>query len=83
MEMNNIYTAAFSEAFAESNPYEYKQKYTSNKGKQRDSSNETLSTKKVKPSHCRVGRDLKRMGVGIDETRANHNTNGRARRYCP
>lgn len=62
--MNNIYTDAFSEAFAESNPYEYKQKYTSKKGKQssliKDSySNETSFTKKAKS--YKQARDAKRM----------------------
>lgn len=56
--MNNIYTDAFSEAFAESHPYEYKQKYTSKKGKQRDSS-ETSLTKKAKS--YKQARDAKRM----------------------
>lgn len=53
--MNTFYTDAFSEAFAESNPYEYKQKYTSKKGKQSslnkdtyNGSNETAFTKKAK-----------------------------------
>lgn len=58
--MNNIYTEAFSEAFAESHPYEYKQKYTSNKGKQSyNSSNETPFTKKAKS--YKQARDAKRM----------------------
>lgn len=62
--MNNTYTDAFCEAFAESNPYEYKQKYTSKKGKQRilikDSySNETSCTKKAKS--YKQTRDAKRM----------------------
>ena len=65
--MNNIYTEAFSEAFAETNPYEYKQKYTSKKGKQSYTSSEGSFTKKVKPSHCRVGRDLKRMEMHSTE----------------
>lgn len=56
--MNNIYTEAFSETFAESNPYEYKQKYTSKKGKQRGG-NETAFTKKVKS--YKQARDAKRM----------------------
>lgn len=56
--MNNIYTEAFSETFAESNPYEYKQKYTSKKGKQRDS-NEIASTKKAKS--YKQAREAKRM----------------------
>ena len=51
--MNNTYTEAFSEAFAESHPYEYKQKCKQKR-------NKPESDKKVKPSHCRVGRDLKR-----------------------
>lgn len=62
--MNNIHTEAFSEASAESNPYEYKQKYTSKKGKQRDSSNEGYFTKKVKSGHnsdYKQARDAKRM----------------------
>lgn len=59
--MNNIYT----EAFAESNPYEYKQKYTSKKGKQSSlnkdtyNSNETSFTKKAKSYN--QARDAKRM----------------------
>lgn len=58
--MNNIYTDVFSEAFAESNPYEYKQKYTSKKGKQSyNSSNETSFTKKAKS--YKQARDAKRM----------------------
>lgn len=58
--MNNIYTEAFSEAFAESNPYEYKQKYTSKKGKQRDNnSSEASFTKKAKS--YKQTRDVKRM----------------------
>lgn len=56
--MNNIYTEAFSEAFAESNPYEYKQKYTSKKGKQ-SYSDETPFTKKAKS--YKQARDAKRM----------------------
>lgn len=49
MEMNNIYTETFSEAFAESHPYEYKQKYTSKKSKHSyNNSNETSFTKKAK-----------------------------------
>lgn len=56
--MNNIYTETFSEAFAESNPYGYKQKYTSKKRKQRDS-NETSFTKKAKS--YKQARDAKRM----------------------
>lgn len=52
--MNNTYT----EAFAENNPYEYKQKYTSKKGKQRDS-NEKSFTKKAKS--YKQARDAKRM----------------------
>lgn len=63
--MNNIYTEAFSEVFAESNPYEYKQKYTSKKGKQSyNGSNETSFTKKVKSCHnsdYKQARDAKRM----------------------
>lgn len=62
--MNNFYTDAFSEAFTESNPYEYKQKYTSKKGKQRDSNNETSFTKKAKSGHYsdyKQARDVKRM----------------------
>jgi hypothetical protein len=63
--MNNIYTDSFSEAFAESNPYEYKQKYTSKKGKQsslnKDTyTNETSFTKKAK-SYKQQARDAKRM----------------------
>lgn len=57
--MKNIYT----EAFAETNPYEYKQKYTSKKGKQRDS-NEASFTKKAKSCHnsdYKQARDAKRM----------------------
>lgn len=57
--MNTAYTDAFSEAFAESNPYEYKQKYTSKKGKQGYSSNETSFTKKAKS--YKQARDAKRM----------------------
>lgn len=56
--MNNIYTEAFSEAFAESNPYEYKQKYTNKKGKQ-SYNNETSFTKKAKS--YKQARDAKRM----------------------
>lgn len=56
--MNNIYTEAFSEAFAESHPYEYKQKYTSKKSKQ-SYSNETSFTKKAKS--YKQARDAKRM----------------------
>lgn len=56
--MNNIYTDAFSEAFAESNPYEYKQKYTSKKGKQ-SCTDETSFTKKAKS--YKQARDMKRM----------------------
>lgn len=52
--MNNIYT----EAFAESHPYEHKQKYTSKKGKQ-SYSNETSFTKKAKS--YKQARDAKRM----------------------
>lgn len=67
--MNNIYTETFSEAFAESHPYEYKQKYTSKKGKQsslnKDTySNETSFTKKAKSCHnsdYKQARDAKRM----------------------
>lgn len=57
--MNNIYTYAFSEAFTENNPYEYKQKYTSKKGKQSYASNETSLTKKAKS--YKQARDMKRM----------------------
>ncbi len=58
--MNNIYTETFSEAFAESNPYEYKQKYTSKNGKQSYiNSNETSLTKKAKS--YKQARDAKRM----------------------
>lgn len=60
------YTDAFSEAFAESHPYEYKQKYTSKKGKQSslnkdtyNGSNETSLTKKAKI--YKQARDAKRM----------------------
>lgn len=63
--MNNIYTDVFSEVFAENNPYEYKQKYTSKKGKQSYSnSNETSFTKKAKSCHnsdYKQARDAKRM----------------------
>lgn len=67
--MNNIYTEVFFEAFAESHPYEYKQKYTSKKGKHRslikDSySNETSFTKKAKSGHnsdYKQARKLKRF----------------------
>lgn len=52
--MNNIYT----EAFAESNPYEYKQKYTSKKGKQSYNSGEASFTKKAKS--YKQARDAKR-----------------------
>lgn len=53
--MNTIYT----EAFAESNPYEYKQKYTSKKGKQSyNNSNEASFTKKAKS--YKQARDAKR-----------------------
>lgn len=61
--MNNTYTDAFSAAFAESNPYEYKQKYTSKKGKQ-GYTNETSFTKKAKSCHnsdYKQARDAKRM----------------------
>lgn len=57
--MNNIYT----EAFAESNPYEYKQKYTSKKGKQ-SYTDEAAFTKKAKSCHnsdYKQARDVKRM----------------------
>lgn len=58
--MNNIYTEAFSEAFTESNPYEYKQKYTSKKGKHSyTNSNEASFTKKAKS--YKQARDAKRM----------------------
>lgn len=57
--MNKIYTDAFSETFAESHPYEYKQKYTSKKGKQSYSSNETSFTKKAKS--YKQARNAKRM----------------------
>lgn len=64
--MNNIYTETFSEVFAECNPYEYKQKYTSKKGKQSslnknsyNGSNETSFTKKAKS--YKQARDAKRM----------------------
>lgn len=57
--MNTFYTEAFSEAFAESNPYEYKQKYTSKKGKQSYNGNETSFTKKAKS--YKQARDAKRM----------------------
>lgn len=57
--MNNIYTEAFSEAFAESHPYEYKQKYTSKKHKQSYNSNEASFTKKAK--NYKQARDAKRM----------------------
>ncbi len=62
--MNTIHTEAFSEAFAESHPYEYKQKYTSKKGKHSYSSNETSFTKKAKSCHnsdYKQARDVKRM----------------------
>lgn len=53
--MNNIYTDTFSE----SHPYEYKQKYTSKKGKQSyNISNETSFTKKAKS--YKQARDAKR-----------------------
>lgn len=58
--MNNIYT----EAFAESNPYEYKQKYTSKKGKQSYNGNEASFTKKAKSCHnsdYKQARDAKRL----------------------
>lgn len=61
--MNNTYTEVFSEAFAENHPYEYKQKYTSKKGKQ-SYSNETAFTKKAKSCHSsdyKQARDAKRM----------------------
>lgn len=51
--MNTLYTEAFSEAFAESHPYEFKQKFKQKR-------NKPESDKKVKPSHCRVGREVKR-----------------------
>lgn len=62
--MNTIYTEAFSEAFAESHPYEYRQKYISKKGKQsslnKDTySDETAFTKKAKS--YKQARDAKRM----------------------
>lgn len=63
--MNNIHTEAFSGTFAESHPYEYKQKYTSKKGKQSyNNSNETSFTKKAKSCHnsdYKQARDAKRM----------------------
>ena len=60
--MNNIYTEAFSEAYTESNPYEYKQKYTSKKGKQSyNCSNEISFTKKAKSYKQDQVRDAKRM----------------------
>lgn len=58
--MNNTYT----EAFAESNPYEYKQKYTSKRGKQGYNGSETAFTKKAKSCHnsdYKQARDAKRM----------------------
>lgn len=73
--MNNIYTEAFSEAFAESTPYEYKQKYTSKKGKQSSlnkdtyNGNEASFTKKAKSCHnsdYRQARDAKRMNWEIN-----------------
>jgi hypothetical protein len=61
--MNNIYTEAFSEAFAESNPYEYKQKYASKKGKQ-SYTDESCFTKKAKS--YKQARDAKRMNWEIN-----------------
>lgn len=58
--MNNIYT----EAFSENNPYEYKQKYTSKKGKHSHNGNEVSFTKKAKSCHnsdYKQARDAKRM----------------------
>lgn len=62
--MNTFYTETFSEAFAENNPYEYKQKYTSKKGKQSYNSSDEGSTKKAKSCHnsdYKQARDAKRM----------------------
>lgn len=63
--MNNTYT----DTFFESNPYEYKQKYTSKKGKQsslnKDTyTDETSFTKKAKSCHSsdyKQARNAKRV----------------------
>lgn len=68
--MNTIYTETFSETFAESNPYEYKQKYTSKKGKQSslnkdtyNGSDEASLTKKAK-SYKQARNDKRRNWEG-------------------